>query len=212
MARQVPIHADFVQLYEIEVSDPDADSGQVERMENGDVSVPVFEERLVVHKRLVVTKRVLLARERRVVREEPVSDVLRRERIDFEVDRHPDEIEREAGALAGEDLSLGPTPQTRHPTGGRDDVRDTTQGPTPETRRAVRLSKAAGGQAAGEPASDRASRSPGGGTQDRDATPSDTERQVLAPDSEAELVRVDDPDPRLGHTEADGPPPTTKEG
>jgi hypothetical protein len=42
--------------------------------------------------------------------------------------------------LAGEDLSRGPTPETRHPDGGLDDVRDTTQGPTPETRQAMRVS------------------------------------------------------------------------
>jgi uncharacterized protein (TIGR02271 family) len=210
--RQVPIHADFVQMHEIDVPDPDADSGRVERLENGDVSVPVFEERLVVHKELIVTKRVLLARERRVVGEQTVSDVLRRERIELEVDRRPEDVEREAGALAGEDLSLGPTPRTRHPEGGRDDVRDTTQGPTPETRKAMRLSKAEDDEAAGEPASDRTTRSPGGGTQDRGATPSDTERRALAPDPQADLVRVDDPDRRLHDSEADGPAPsTTKE-
>ncbi len=65
---------------------------------------------------------------------------------------------RDPSRLAGEDLSKGPTPQTRHPQGDLDDVEDTTQGPTPETRRATRLSKVAGGEAAGEPASDRAAR------------------------------------------------------
>lgn len=210
VARQVPVHADFVQMHEIDVADPEADSGRIERMANGDVSVPVFEERLVVHKRLVVTRRVLLARERRVIREQTVSDVLRRERIEFEVDRHPEDIEREAGALAGEDLSLGPTPQTRHPEGGRDDARDTTQGPTPEIRRAMRLGKGEAGTAAGEPASDRSTRHEGGGTQDRAAAPADTETQVLAPDPEADLVRVDDPD-RLGHPDADRSTSTTKE-
>jgi uncharacterized protein (TIGR02271 family) len=62
---------------------------------------------------------------------------------------HPDE-------LSGEDLSRGPTPQTRHPAGhvegrdhserdglrgetaGVDDLEDTTQGPTPEIRRVMR--------------------------------------------------------------------------
>jgi hypothetical protein len=40
--------------------------------------------------------------------------------------------------LAGEDLSRGPTPETRHPEGGLDDARDTTQGPTPEARQTMR--------------------------------------------------------------------------
>jgi hypothetical protein len=76
----------------------------------------------------------------------------------------------------------------------------------------MRLSKAEDDEAAGEPASDRTTRSPGGGTQDRGATPSDTERRALAPDPEADLVRVDDPDRRLHDSEADGPAPsTTKE-
>ena len=75
--------------------------------------------------------------------------------------------------LAGEDLSRGPTPETRHPagyvegrdlaeddsrrgeTGGLDDVRDTTQGPTPETRQAMRLTDD-DSAAAGQPSADGA--------------------------------------------------------
>lgn len=75
--------------------------------------------------------------------------------------------------LTGEDLSHGPTPQTRHPdgwvddgeravgrpedaTGGVDDIRDTTQGPTPETRRTLRATKdEPGAPAAFEPHADR---------------------------------------------------------
>lgn len=45
---------------------------------------------------------------------------------------------REPSRLTGEDLSEGPTPETRHPRGGRDAEHDTTEGPTPETRRAMR--------------------------------------------------------------------------
>lgn len=56
--------------------------------------------------------------------------------------------------LAEEDLSRGPTPETRHPDGGLDDARDTTQGPTPETRRAMRMTEddpAAAGQPMADP-------------------------------------------------------------
>lgn len=210
VTRQVPLHADFVQLHEVGVPDPEADSGEVERMANGDISVPVFEERLVVYKRLVVTKRVLLARERRLVGEQTVSDTLRRERIELEVDRHPEDLARQAGALAGEDLSLGPTAQTRHPHGGHDDVRDTTQGPTPEIRRTMRMDHApAEGAAAGEPASDSATRTVGGGTQDRTTGLSGVSQQGLGPDPDAELIQVDEPDRRSRDTEADDQPPTT---
>jgi hypothetical protein len=62
--------------------------------------------------------------------------------------------------LAGEDLSRGPTPETRHPEGGLDDVRDTTQGPTPETRQAMRLSED-DTAAAGQPLSDERTRAGG---------------------------------------------------
>jgi hypothetical protein len=60
---------------------------------------------------------------------------------------------RHPSGTAGEDLSKGPTPETRHPDGGVDDVKDTTQGPTPETRQAVREPKD-DASAAGQPDSD----------------------------------------------------------
>jgi hypothetical protein len=63
--------------------------------------------------------------------------------------------------LKGEDLTKGPTPQTRHPEGKPDDITDTTEGPTPETREADRRAEAEAGQrphAAGQPESDEATR------------------------------------------------------
>jgi sporulation protein YlmC with PRC-barrel domain len=90
--------------------------------------------------------------------------------------------------LAGEDLSRGPTPQTRHPagyaegrdvaerdsawgeTGGVDDVADTTQGPTPTTRQTMRATEE-DVAAAGQPASDRATRGDVGGNQDMGVRP-----------------------------------------
>ncbi len=85
--------------------------------------------------------------------------------------------------LSGEDLSRGPTPETRHPaghvegrdvaeddtavgeTGGVDDVRDTTQGPTPETRQSMRASEG-DDAAAGQPGADPGTRADVGGNQD----------------------------------------------
>jgi hypothetical protein len=89
--------------------------------------------------------------------------------------------------LSGEDLSRGPTPETRHPaghvtgrdfaeddsvageTGGFDDVSDTTQGPTPETRQVMRATDD-DDAAAGEPGADRRTRADVGGNQDRERT------------------------------------------
>lgn len=91
------------------------------------------------------------------------------------------------GDLSGEDLSRGPTPQTRHPaghvdgrdaaeggaphgeTGGYDDLNDTTQGPTPETRQVMRATDD-DGAASGQPESDPATRADVGGNQDVDPT------------------------------------------
>ncbi len=94
-------------------------------------------------------------------------------------------------ALSGEDLSRGPTPETRHPegyvegrdkdeaghglgeTGGLDDVADTTQGPTPEIRRVMRGTDD-DIAASGQPSSDQGTRADVGGNQDlgrRDTDP-----------------------------------------
>lgn len=72
---------------------------------------------------------------------------------------------RDPSRLAGEDLSKGPTPETRHPDGGLDDVEDTTQGPTPETRRADR--SVGDPSASGQPTSDPKTRGERGGDQDQ---------------------------------------------
>jgi uncharacterized protein (TIGR02271 family) len=163
VSQSVPVYADFVEVDEIEITDPESDSGQVETTADGDVSVPVFAERLVVVKEQVVVKRVVLRRERELMREETVSDVVRREVVDLEIDR-PGAADA-LHASGGEDLSRGPTPETRHPEGGRDDVRDTTQGPTPEIRRVMRLEDESS-TAAAQPSADRRTREDRGGPQD----------------------------------------------
>ena len=86
--------------------------------------------------------------------------------------------------LSGEDLSRGPTPETRHPAGhvedrdfaeddseigetaGDDDVRDTTQGPTPETRQTMRATDD-DSAAAAQPDADLKTRADVGGNQGR---------------------------------------------
>ena len=61
------------------------DSGQVETLPDGSVSIPLFEEQLVVEKRLVVRERVIV-RKRTVTEEHRVEADLRRERIEVEAD------------------------------------------------------------------------------------------------------------------------------
>ena len=89
--------------------------------------------------------------------------------------------------LSGEDLSRGPTPETRHPaghvegedfaendsqtgeTGGVDDMQDTTQGPTPETRQVMRATDD-DAAAAGQPDADSETRADVGGNKDVERT------------------------------------------
>ncbi len=69
---------------------------------------------------------------------------------------------RENRDLAGEDLTKGPTPETRHPEGGGDDLTDTTEGPTPEIRaadRAEEIDEEGRAHASGQPDADSETRS-----------------------------------------------------
>ena len=65
------------------VPEPEADSGQVETLPDGSLSIPVFEEQIVVTKRLVVRERVVV-RKHTVYEEREVSADLRRERVEVE--------------------------------------------------------------------------------------------------------------------------------
>jgi uncharacterized protein (TIGR02271 family) len=63
----------------------EGDSGEIETLPDGSVSVPVFEEQIVVEKRLVVRERVII-RKSTVIEEHVIEADLRRERIDVEAD------------------------------------------------------------------------------------------------------------------------------
>jgi uncharacterized protein (TIGR02271 family) len=67
------------------VDDVDADSGEVETLPDGSISIPVFEEQLVITKRLVVRERVIV-RKHTVYEEQVVTADLRRERLEVEAD------------------------------------------------------------------------------------------------------------------------------
>jgi uncharacterized protein (TIGR02271 family) len=61
------------------------DSGLVETLADGSVSIPVFEEQLVVTKRLVVRERVIVRKETRI-EQDTVTTEIRRERVEIEAD------------------------------------------------------------------------------------------------------------------------------
>ena len=61
------------------------DSGEVEVLDDGSVSIPVFEEELVITKRLVVRERVVV-RKRTETDERRVEADLRKERVEIETE------------------------------------------------------------------------------------------------------------------------------
>ena len=73
-------HADVERTAALE-----GDSGQVETLPDGSLSIPVFEEQIVVEKRLVVRERIVL-RKHTVYEEHLVQADLERERLEVETD------------------------------------------------------------------------------------------------------------------------------
>jgi uncharacterized protein (TIGR02271 family) len=63
----------------------EGDSGEIETLDDGSISIPLFEERLVVSKELVVRERVIL-RKRTVTKQQRIEAELRKEHIEVEGD------------------------------------------------------------------------------------------------------------------------------
>ena len=82
--RVVPRDTEYADVERAAV-EPGTDSGQVETLPDGSVSIPVFEEQLVVEKRLVVRERVII-RKYRVTEDQRIEADLRRERVEVETD------------------------------------------------------------------------------------------------------------------------------
>ena len=61
------------------------DSGDIERLPDGSVSIPLLQEELIVTKRRVVRERIII-RKHTVTEERRVDALLRRERIEVEAD------------------------------------------------------------------------------------------------------------------------------
>ena len=80
----------------------DTDSGEIETLEDGSISIPLFEERLVVRKELFVRERVIL-RKRTVTEQHRIEAELRREEIEVEGDLEADE---ELGASRSDDPAV----------------------------------------------------------------------------------------------------------
>jgi len=89
-------HAD-VERYPV----TEADSGEVEVLPDGSISIPVFQEELVIETRLVVRERVIV-RKHTVTEERVVEADLRRERVEVEVDPEiADRVTHEEGVSWG---------------------------------------------------------------------------------------------------------------
>jgi uncharacterized protein (TIGR02271 family) len=76
----------------------EGDSGEIETLADGSVSIPLFEERLVVSKELVVRERVIV-RKRTVTEQQRIEAELRKEHIEIEGDL---EEEQGAGTATGD--------------------------------------------------------------------------------------------------------------
>jgi uncharacterized protein (TIGR02271 family) len=80
----------------------EGDSGEVEVLDDGSVSIPVFEEVLVVTKRLVVRERVIV-RKHTVVDEYQLQTELRREHVSVDADDSIDVVDQRAGTPSPRD-------------------------------------------------------------------------------------------------------------
>jgi stress response protein YsnF len=70
------------------VPPPANDSGEIETLPDGSISIPVLEEQLVVTKRVVVRERIIVRKDVEV-RSEHVQTELRRERVAIEGEDAP---------------------------------------------------------------------------------------------------------------------------
>ena len=87
-----------------------ADSGEVEVLPDGSISIPVFQEELVIEKRLVVRERVVV-RKHTVTEDRLIEADLRRERVEIDADpevadRVTHEDGRSWGSVTGDDATI----------------------------------------------------------------------------------------------------------
>ena len=86
----------------------DADTGEIITYDDGSVSIPVYEEELVIEKRLVVKERVIV-RKHTVTEQYRVEADLLRERVEVDADPQiADRVHTDGDASEGPDASRGP--------------------------------------------------------------------------------------------------------
>jgi len=87
---------DYEQLFQERVPVAEGDSGEIETLPDGSLSIPLYEEELVVTKRTVLRERVIV-RKQIVARTERVEAELRREQVEIEADDEVEVIEEQHG-------------------------------------------------------------------------------------------------------------------
>ncbi len=80
---------DFEQLVQERVPIGEGDSGEIETLPDGSLSIPLYEEELVVTKRTILRERIIVRKEI-AARTQRVEAQLRREQVEIEAD---DEVE-----------------------------------------------------------------------------------------------------------------------
>jgi uncharacterized protein (TIGR02271 family) len=86
------VPASFEQLVQERVPAREDDSGEIEILPDGSISIPLYEEEVVVTKRTVLRERVVI-RKRVATRTERIREDLRREHVEIEADRKIDVID-----------------------------------------------------------------------------------------------------------------------
>jgi uncharacterized protein (TIGR02271 family) len=95
-ARDVPRSVEHVEDELEHVAANEQDSGEIERLPDGSISIPVLEEELVISKRTVVRERIVI-RKRTETEQHRVKAELRKERVEIEADEGV-EVERNDAA------------------------------------------------------------------------------------------------------------------
>jgi uncharacterized protein (TIGR02271 family) len=87
---EVPL--DLEQLVQERVPAAEGDSGEIETLPDGSLSIPLYEEQLVVTKRTVLRERMIIRKEI-VTRSERVEAELRSEQVEIDADDEVDVID-----------------------------------------------------------------------------------------------------------------------
>ena len=87
---------EFEQLLQERVPVGEGDSGEIETLPDGSLSIPLYEEELVVSKRTVLRERVIIRKEL-AARTERVEAQLRREQVELDADDNIELIDERPG-------------------------------------------------------------------------------------------------------------------